>query len=304
VNSTHIQPFVDKYRQPASDQGVFELATPEPVWIWVLTCPKPLCPCRSALVMATRQGHDVLLRHGTPVHAAWTAGADYTRLAVNLEELLVFCIDIDLAEASPPYGEASFAPGEHPDIDTIVAQMDGELLDAMGSLWYRGKDRPDPVEVAQLNMTPRIPGWKRGNMLAWGDACTGLREDVYGLHGKYYAAEEFYCPVPECACGEVLISFDGPPPAGIPEGHITVGRTGDCRLESTQLDSSKLELLWDAFQKRHPHYRDRFARRIVIMKEIGARLERVVQPATSTKFGRNDPCPCGSGKKYKKCCAL
>ncbi len=22
------------------------------------------------------------------------------------------------------------------------------------------------------------------------------------------------------------------------------------------------------------------------------------------KIGRNDPCPCGSGKKYKKCCAL
>ncbi len=22
------------------------------------------------------------------------------------------------------------------------------------------------------------------------------------------------------------------------------------------------------------------------------------------KAGRNDPCPCGSGKKYKKCCAL
>ena len=26
------------------------------------------------------------------------------------------------------------------------------------------------------------------------------------------------------------------------------------------------------------------------------------KPATSTKVGRNDPCPCGSGKKYKKCC--
>ena len=24
---------------------------------------------------------------------------------------------------------------------------------------------------------------------------------------------------------------------------------------------------------------------------------------TSPKIGRNDPCPCGSGKKYKKCCA-
>jgi len=25
--------------------------------------------------------------------------------------------------------------------------------------------------------------------------------------------------------------------------------------------------------------------------------------AVSSKVGRNDPCPCGSGKKYKKCCA-
>ncbi|MGC8834888.1 MAG: SEC-C metal-binding domain-containing protein [Armatimonadota bacterium] len=24
--------------------------------------------------------------------------------------------------------------------------------------------------------------------------------------------------------------------------------------------------------------------------------------ATKVKVGRNDPCPCGSGKKYKKCC--
>jgi preprotein translocase subunit SecA len=23
---------------------------------------------------------------------------------------------------------------------------------------------------------------------------------------------------------------------------------------------------------------------------------------TTKKIGRNDPCPCGSGKKYKKCC--
>ncbi|MCG2879304.1 SEC-C domain-containing protein, partial [Obesumbacterium proteus] len=23
---------------------------------------------------------------------------------------------------------------------------------------------------------------------------------------------------------------------------------------------------------------------------------------TKPQVGRNDPCPCGSGKKYKKCC--
>ncbi len=28
------------------------------------------------------------------------------------------------------------------------------------------------------------------------------------------------------------------------------------------------------------------------------------KPAVSKKVGRNDPCPCGSGKKYKKCCGV
>lgn len=27
-------------------------------------------------------------------------------------------------------------------------------------------------------------------------------------------------------------------------------------------------------------------------------------PTRSSKVGRNEPCPCGSGKKYKKCCGL
>lgn len=29
---------------------------------------------------------------------------------------------------------------------------------------------------------------------------------------------------------------------------------------------------------------------------------KVIDLSTRTKVGRNDPCPCGSGKKYKKCC--
>lgn len=33
-----------------------------------------------------------------------------------------------------------------------------------------------------------------------------------------------------------------------------------------------------------------------------AQEESVSQPANSNKTGRNDPCLCGSGKKYKKCC--
>ena len=31
-------------------------------------------------------------------------------------------------------------------------------------------------------------------------------------------------------------------------------------------------------------------------------VEEEPQPVASSKVGRNDPCPCGSGQKYKKCC--
>jgi uncharacterized protein YchJ len=27
-----------------------------------------------------------------------------------------------------------------------------------------------------------------------------------------------------------------------------------------------------------------------------------IRPTRATKVGRNAPCPCGSGRKYKKCC--
>ncbi|MGE5631886.1 MAG: SEC-C metal-binding domain-containing protein [Caulobacteraceae bacterium] len=36
--------------------------------------------------------------------------------------------------------------------------------------------------------------------------------------------------------------------------------------------------------------------------KIGQPNSKVIDLSTSTKVGRNDPCPCGSGKKYKKCC--
>ena len=67
-----------------------------------------------------------------------------------------------------------------------------------------------------------------------------------------------------------------------------------------------------------------FNRRIPKAKKLGSRLvldflgkgdspgnpggsvesEKPAQPVRVVKIGRNDPCPCGSGKKYKKCCAV
>ena len=37
-------------------------------------------------------------------------------------------------------------------------------------------------------------------------------------------------------------------------------------------------------------------------KEISKMQKRDKTIVKGEKIGRNDPCPCGSGKKYKKCC--
>ena len=47
------------------------------------------------------------------------------------------------------------------------------------------------------------------------------------------------------------------------------------------------------------HERSRF------VKEDGRWLYvdgEILPPVSEVKVGRNDPCPCGSGKKFKKCC--
>jgi hypothetical protein len=64
-----------------------------------------------------------------------------------------------------------------------------------------------------------------------------------------------------------------------------------------ELDADEEELLHLALDQRlmlHGH-------QPVFFAEDSDEVE-ADQPVVSSKPGRNDPCPCGSGKKYKKCC--
>lgn len=62
---------------------------------------------------------------------------------------------------------------------------------------------------------------------------------------------------------------------------------------------------FDAGQDR---YRERQRREKDYQKQLPGEdeepLPEPVEPIhTDEKPGRNDPCPCGSGKKFKQCCA-
>jgi len=84
----------------------------------------------------------------------------------------------------------------------------------------------------------------------------------------------------------------GGPGSRVPAG--TGGGNGGPRPPSRAVTS--MDDMEAAFQRRKK--RELEAAR---MAGVGAQ-EAVQQVVRGDKVGRNDPCPCGSGKKYKKCC--
>jgi SEC-C motif-containing protein len=50
------------------------------------------------------------------------------------------------------------------------------------------------------------------------------------------------------------------------------------------------------------HERSTFRREDGQWVYVDGEVDPKSPPRQVAKVGRNDPCPCGSGKKYKKCC--
>ncbi len=119
--------------------------------------------------------------------------------------------------------------------------------------------------------------------------------------GTLYLAHDQYCLEPKCTCDEVDVQFinlsdDQQPRRSL--GHV---RSHIRRIRAAQIDGAPAtRRLWSALldQCGHACLRDRFSQ---MRKVARARTVAPFQPS-KPKVGRNAPCPCGSGKKYKRCC--
>ena len=45
-----------------------------------------------------------------------------------------------------------------------------------------------------------------------------------------------------------------------------------------------------------------FLKPMALAPTVSQKLRKPVNPKAVGRVGRNEPCPCGSGKKFKKCC--
>jgi hypothetical protein len=144
-----------------------------------------------------------------------------------------------------------------------------------------------------------------------------------------YGLLEYYCPDPACDCQRVMLnvveekrpeSFLASISYSFDRGDEMAGPFLDPLNPQSPQAEELLQLVEDAVLS-DSRYVARLERHYALVKQAASdrthpayrKLQKVLSddaemfplpsPGKGTRrIGRNDPCPCGSGKKYKRCC--
>ncbi len=266
-------------------------------------CPNPDCECQFVYVdgFVIDGRATAVCWDGEGVHLERPAGGKADR--VTLEEKLIAIVDPDSGET---WAEPEFPDATDPEVlDWLASEMDGELLEFLHRFRARTKGyRPEgPAEDIDLDSVEEF------HLAAIEDLLRGTRSDEYVIGDRRYWASIFLCPTPGCDCHDArIVFFDDAAELGDAVGSVSLDIAGAGGFEIVEMMAEcgprkLLNDLWERFAKRHD-VGGFLRRREAQLKQVGETLWRPMsRPARAArKIGRNDPCPCGSGRKYKKCC--
>jgi hypothetical protein len=272
---------------------VFERADPEASHLLVSqveACTTPGCECRDiglrAITVIADDSFDPALLGSDALLAKFATEAMEARL------------DIDTGHVAPDDYDGR-VPLSAEWIQYLQSQIDGELLDVLHEKSLQAKGMK---AAPKTDWEPRDPG----DLVGWYEAHPSDRPDVYLDDDGAFIAEDLFCVQPSCTCDEAVVAFVPAKTAGAQD-------VGSIRLRISTLDvierrveagdPALLDRLWHAFAARHRRISARLSERNKQMVELASGHLRRRTPVRSTpRAGRDDPCPCGSGKKYKRCC--
>ncbi len=277
-------------------------------------CTNPDCECTEVSLLGAAFGP------GTEA-----VGFDVNERAVDLRcpgaperesNLSLLSLTLDLAS-----GEIAPKAGEEPavDLDWLRNEMtDGVLLDRLWTAFLTAKGFADPAGPAPAD---ELPDFEPGEKVYYSSVFPGVRPDGYHVGDRDYLLSDVHCPKPSCRCDLVTLdvqerSDDAPPRSiGYVELTISAPRFEPAWKPRRRLDfvpdrgadRALLEDLFERFRRRYPsgdaRLRERQERVRAVLRPV---FEASEGPSTivgnAVTAGRNDPCPCGSGKKFKKCC--
>jgi hypothetical protein len=159
----------------------------------------------------------------------------------------------------------------------------------------------------------------------------------FSIGSKLWLALDDYCVSPDCNCHDVMLQFV-PREYEDDYSNVETGKAPPAifydyrkktfeQAQAPEANQPSLQSLLSGLKKQKPDFDAEAKKRHLRIKALFKRalsklgdsteeflsfedteFEPIPQmgPAAlhAPKPGRNDPCPCGSGKKYKKCCGL
>jgi hypothetical protein len=154
-----------------------------------------------------------------------------------------------------------------------------------------------------------------GAMIGYREILPYSEQFRFSANDKEFLVLDQYCLRTGCGCKDVILSpvmiHENGKTRELPAFRVDYhAKKWEKASECKSLGKSiKLDVFREKMLEAYPSIYSDLKQRHQNLKRVYANSKRShaasqqVSPVRSTKkAGRNDPCPCGSGKKYKKCC--
>ncbi len=318
---------VEPWKRPRlSDEGLMAIMNPGGRGLVCVAgvCPSPGCCCRDIIMRVIPIDFRVKAVSIDGVKVTFTSlpigglgpaedmeSAVNARLITDTGELL-----LEPATLVDPQADALLEP--------LREALDGELLDDFAR--FCGRLKGEQADSDDACSSAHDEDWLPGDTLGFAMVYNTPRFDSFREGEMIWEVADFYCTDPDSDCNEVTVAFldsegDGD---GDAAGAVKLDlSTGEVSFEHETEDQTLVPQLWRRFIERHRGV-SLLEDRLEKMKAFGETLieaqgtrppgekgnserppassARSPSSASTPKIGRNDPCSCGSGKKYKKCC--
>jgi len=215
---------------------------------------------------------------------------------------------------------------EDPKTLRLAQLMTEQMTDAVWEelhrwFWTAKIEAIEAAEIDDIDLTD-LPDASDGHMIPFVEVFPCGLSLNFTLEQAVWAADEQYCVQLRCKCTQSVLSFLQVKDAAgqrITSLHEVPALCYDYRSRTSQqltpgpAGTPPTSQLLEALRTGYPALDTRLALHHRMMQCLYARHElaqpRLRQhalearlPVRVDKIGRNDPCPCGSGKKFKKCC--
>jgi hypothetical protein len=267
-------------------------------------CPNPKCACELVYI-------DGFIIDERADEICWDDGGVHAKSPEGLESEDLMSEWMLSTAVDPNSGEIVNDP-DSPDesdpalMEWLISEINGELLDLLHCFRarLRGCEVEQPSEAIDLDCL------EAGHLVPFDELFDCVRYDEFLLDGRRYRSCIYLCSNPGCDCHEVrVVFFDDADDSGNGVGWVYLDISGPVGIHILEMSAERgapedlIRELWKLFERRYDagsFLRRREAQSKLVGETIWALVPKTVR--TTPQPGRNDPCPCGSGRKFKKCC--